>query len=67
MTNLFLLSLENNYPQALENGYGASDSLIVDSLIPRNRDEKVKLFRTNKTRMEGLEAALKGRQDQTFN
>lgn len=60
------ITAENNYPQALENGYGASESLIVDSLIPRNRSEKVKLFRTNKARMESLEAALKGREDPAF-
>ncbi len=60
------ITAENNYPQALENGYGASESLIVDSLIPRNRSEKVKLFRTNKARMEGLENALKGRDEPDF-
>lgn len=60
------ITAEHNYPQALENGYGASDSLIVDSLIPRARSEKVKLFLTNKARMEGLEAALKGHEDPDF-
>ncbi len=34
----------------------ASESLIIDSLIPRNRQEKVKTFLTNKSSMEGLEA-----------
>jgi len=61
-----VITAENNYPQALEKGYGASESLIVDSLLPRNRSEKVKLFRTNKARMEGLEAALKDREDPDF-
>ncbi len=61
-----VITAENNYPQALENGYGASESLIIDSLIPRKRDEKVKLFRTNKARMEGLESALKEREDPDF-
>ena len=60
------ITAEDNYHQALENGYGASESLILDSLIPRNRSEKVKLFRTNKARMEGLEAALKGHEDPDF-
>lgn len=61
-----VITADNNYPQALENGYGASESLIVDSLIPRKRDEKVKLFRTNKARMEGLEASLKMRDEADF-
>jgi len=61
-----VITAENNYPQALENGYSASESLIIDSLIPRKRDEKVKLFRTNKARMEGLESALKEREDPDF-
>ncbi|MEL7626627.1 MAG: ParA family protein [Anaerolineaceae bacterium] len=61
-----VISSDNNYPQALENGYGASESLIVDSLIPRRRDQKVKLFRTNKARMEGLEASLKLRDEADF-
>jgi chromosome partitioning protein len=61
-----VITAENNYPKALEKGYGASESLIVDSLLPRNRSEKVKLFRTNKARMEGLEAALKDREDPDF-
>ncbi len=61
-----VITSDNNYPQALENGYGASESLIVDSLIPRKRDQKVKLFRTNKARMEGLEASLKMRDEADF-
>ena len=61
-----VITSDNNYPQALENGYGASESLIVDSLIPRKRGQKVKLFRTNKARMEGLEASLKQRDEADF-
>lgn len=61
-----VISAENNYPQALENGYGASESLIIDSLIPRKREQKVKLFRTNKARMEGLESALKQHEEADF-
>ena len=61
-----VITSDNNYPQALENGYGASESLIVDSLIPRKRGQKVKLFRTNKARMEGLEASLKQREEADF-
>lgn len=61
-----VITSDNNYPQALENGYGASESLIVDSLIPRKREQKVKLFRTNKARMEGLEASLKMREEADF-
>jgi len=61
-----VITADNNYPQALENGYGASESLIVDSLLPRKRDQKVKLFRTNKARMEGLEASLKSRDEADF-
>ena len=61
-----VITAESNYPQALENGFGASESLIIDSLIPRKRDQKVKLFRTNKARMEGLESALKQRDEADF-
>ena len=61
-----VITSDNNYPQALENGYGASESLIVDSLIPRKRGQKVKLFRTNKARMEGLEASLKQHDEADF-
>jgi chromosome partitioning protein len=61
-----VITSDNNYPQALENGYGASESLIMDSKIPRKRDQKVKLFRTNKARMEGLEASLKLRDEADF-
>ena len=61
-----VITSDNNYPQALENGYSASESLIVDSLIPRKRGQKVKLFRTNKARMEGLEASLKQREEADF-
>lgn len=61
-----VITAEENYPQALGGGYGASESLIVDSLLPRSRDEKVKLFRTNKARMEGLEADLKSREESAY-
>ena len=61
-----VITSDNNYPQALENGYSASESLIVDSLIPRKRGQKVKLFRTNKARMERLEASLKQRDEADF-
>ncbi|MGI6250854.1 MAG: ParA family protein [Anaerolineaceae bacterium] len=61
-----VITADQDYATALGQGYGASESLIVDSLIPRNRTEKVKLFRTNKARMEGLEAALKQHEDSAF-
>ncbi len=61
-----VITADNNYPHALENGYSASESLIVDSLLPRKREQKVKLFRTNKARMEGLESALKQREEPDF-
>ncbi len=61
-----VITAENNYPSALANGYSATDSLIIDSLIPRKREEKVKLFRTNKSAMEGLEAQLKTREEAAF-
>ena len=61
-----MITADNNYATALSEGYGASESLVVDSLIPRNRPEKVKLFRTNKARMENLEAALKAHEDPAF-
>ena len=61
-----IITAENNFPTALANGYGASDTLINDSLLPRKRAEKVRIFRTNKARMDGLEAALKTREDPAF-
>lgn len=61
-----VITAENNFPTALANGYGASESLIQDSLLPRKRSEKVKLFKTNKTRMESLEASLKVREDPSY-
>lgn len=61
-----VITAERDYASALGQGFGASDSLIVDSLLPRNRKEKVKLFRTNKARMEGLENTLKQREDAPF-
>ena len=61
-----VITADNNYPQALENGYSASESLVIDSLIPRKRAQKVKLFRTNKARMEGLESSLKQRDEADF-
>lgn len=36
-----VITAEENYPpSALANGYGATDSLIIDSLIPRKRMKK---------------------------
>ncbi len=61
-----MITAEHNFPAALTNGYGASESLIADSLLPRKRNEKVKIFKTNKARMEGLEAALKTREEAAY-
>jgi chromosome partitioning protein len=61
-----VITAENNLPNALANGYGATDSLIIDSLIPRKREDKVKIFKTNKSAMEGLEAQLKMRDEAAF-
>jgi chromosome partitioning protein len=60
------ISAEQNYASALGEGYGASDNLIVDSLLPRNREDKVRIFRTNKVRMEALEATLKSKDEAAF-
>ena len=61
-----IITAETNYAKSLANGYSASESLIVDSLLPRDRREKVKIFRTNKAHMDGLEAALKEREEPAF-
>ena len=61
-----VISADANYPLALSGGYGASESLIIDSLVPRSRPEKVKIFKTNKARMELLEAALKANEEPSF-
>jgi chromosome partitioning protein len=60
------ITAQPNFAQALAEGSIASESLIIDSLIPRNRQEKVKTFLTNKSSMEGLEAALKAQGDPAF-
>lgn len=61
-----VITAEDSYPKALGSGQGASSRLIVDTLIPRNRSEKVQVFRTNKMHMEGLEAALKNSEEPAF-
>lgn len=61
-----MITAEDNFPEALGGGYGASEAIISDSLLPRKRSEKVKLFKTNKARMEALEAMLKVREDPAF-
>jgi len=58
-----MITAENNFPSALINGFGASEGIVEDSLIPRKREKKVKIFKTNKARMENLEAELKTREE----
>jgi chromosome partitioning protein len=60
------ITAQPNFAQALAEGSVASESLIIDSLVPRSREEKVKTFLTNKASMEGLEAALKAQTDPAF-
>ena len=60
------ITADPSFARALGNGYGASESLMIDSLLPRDRTDKVKIFNTNKTRMEGLEDALRALPDSAY-
>lgn len=55
-----------SFADSLGNGIGASDSLLIDSLLPRDHEQKVKIFKTNKSRMEKLEDTLKMIPESTF-
>jgi len=61
-----MITAESNFPAALINGYGASENIISDSLLPRKRDHKVKLFKTNKARMETSKLSSKRAKTQHY-
>lgn len=61
-----VITAEQNFPEAISGGFGATDSLRVEALIPRDREQKVYLFKTNKTKMEGMEDALRAIPDSAF-
>jgi chromosome partitioning protein len=55
-----------SFADALSSGLGGSDSLLMESLLPRDRQEKVRIFKTNKSRMEGLEDSLRSMPEPAF-
>jgi len=60
------ITADPSFALSLGNGFGGSESLLIDSLLPRERAAKVRIFKTNKTRMEGLEDALRSMPDSAF-
>jgi chromosome partitioning protein len=46
-----LITAENSFPQALLDGFGDYDDLVVESGIPRDSDHKVHVFKTNHEKM----------------
>ncbi len=61
-----VITAEPSFAGALGGGLGGSESLLIESLLPRNRSEKVRVFKTNKTKMEGLEDSLKSMPESAF-
>jgi len=60
------ITADPSFALSLGSGFGGSESLLIDSLLPRERAAKVRIFKTNKTRMEGLEDALRSMPDSAF-
>jgi chromosome partitioning protein len=60
------ITAEPSFAGALGGGYGGSESLLIDSLLPRDRTEKVRIFKTNKTKMENLDDALRSQPESAF-
>lgn len=46
-----LITVENSFPQALLDGFGNYDDLVVESGIPRDSELKVHIFKTNHEKM----------------
>ena len=46
-----IITVENSFPQALLDGFGNYDDLIVESKIPRDYETKVHIFKTNHEKM----------------
>ncbi len=46
-----LITVEDSFPQALLDGFGNYDDLIVESKVPRDSDNKVHIFKTNHEKM----------------
>jgi chromosome partitioning protein len=50
-TYMPLITVENSFPQALLDGFGDYDDLIVESGIPKDSELKVHVFKTNHEKM----------------
>jgi chromosome partitioning protein len=46
-----LITVEDSFPQALLDGFGNYDDLIVESKLPRDSENKVHIFKTNHEKM----------------
>ncbi|MCJ7694910.1 MAG: ParA family protein [Anaerolineaceae bacterium] len=68
LDNLFVpvITAEPSFAGSLGGGFGGSESLLIESLLPRDRTEKVRVFKTNKSKMEGLEDSLRLLPDSAF-
>jgi chromosome partitioning protein len=58
-----LITVENSFPQALLDGFGNYDDLIVESKIPRDSEMKVHIFKTNHEMMIELPFLLHNQVD----
>ncbi len=61
-----VITANPSFAGALSSGQGGSDTLLIDSLLPRDRQDKVRIFKTNKARMEGMEDALRSMPEPAF-
>ncbi|MFH1446299.1 MAG: ParA family protein [Chloroflexota bacterium] len=60
------ITAEPSFAAALGGGFGGSESLLIESLLPRSRVEKVRVFKTNKAKMEDLDDSLKSMPESAF-
>jgi chromosome partitioning protein len=58
-----LITVPNSFPQAVLDGFGDYDDLIVESMIPRDSEKKVHVFKTNHEMMIELPFLLHNLKD----
>ena len=58
-----MITVENSFPQALLDGFGNYDDLLVDSMIPRDSEMKVHIFKTDHEKMIELPFLLHNQKD----
>jgi len=42
-----MITVENSFPEALLDGFGNYDHLLAESMIPRDSEHKIHVFKTN--------------------